>query len=116
MDAGDQLLLSEGICSHLGIASYHPFVMSKKKGILPRKQHVPVVHVRLLESVSIPLLRSVQVQMRLDGSGCVEGLFLVEPMVDACATQLPVQVHGSLLCVNPSKPYQILIQNPTGFT
>ena len=118
MDAGDQLLLSEGICSHLGIVSYHPSVMSKKRGTPPAKQpvRVPIVHVRLVESVSVPPLRSVPVQVRLDGSGCIEGPFLVEPMVDACDTQLPVQVHGSLLNVNPSKPFQILIQNPTGFT
>ena len=118
MDAGDQLLLSEGICSHLGIVSYHPSVMSKKRGTPPAKQpvRVPVVRVRLVDSVSVPPLRSVPVQVRLDGSGCVEGPFLVEPMVDACDTQLPVQVHGFLLNVNPSKPFQILIQNPTGFT
>ena len=54
MDAHDSLLLSEGVCSQLGIVSYHPDVESKEPSAVLEEAAVPTVRVCLLQSVSIP--------------------------------------------------------------
>ena len=71
MDAHDQLLLSEGVCSQLGIVEYHENVWPGHEletvpevSIVPEAATVPVVrtfHVRLLKSVTIPANKTISV-------------------------------------------------------
>ena len=63
MDAGEQLLLSEGVCRQLGIVSYHPQVevwrgrrrKTRSNNDMSRAK-VPTVRIRIVNSTSGPLL------------------------------------------------------------
>ena len=65
MDAHDQLLLSEGVCSQLGIVEYHDNVWPGRKpetALETSSANVPIVrtfHVRLLEPVTIPANKTI---------------------------------------------------------
>ena len=61
LDAPEQLLLSEGVCRQLGIIDFHPEVkQSPELAKDPSAKHsskgamVPLVRVRLLQSVKVP--------------------------------------------------------------
>ena len=47
VDAFDQLLLSEGVCRHLGIVTYHPAVHPEKVGKAKRSRGAIVPSVRV---------------------------------------------------------------------
>ena len=73
MDAHDQLLLSEGVCSQLGIVEYHDNVWPGRElgtnsvpetGNVSGEATVPIVrtfHVRFLESVTVPATKVVTI-------------------------------------------------------
>ena len=79
MDAGDQLLLSEGVCRQLGILSYHPQISSKKaskKGDIVAI--VPMVRVSLVQSLRLPSEQSSLVRVKLEGAQDSEEPLIVE--------------------------------------
>ena len=80
MDSSDQLLLSEGVCRQLGIVSYHPSVIAKRKGRTHETPpvRVPTIKVKLDKSVRVPPLKCVTAQVRLEGEDSLEGPILIE--------------------------------------
>lgn len=110
MDAGDQLLLSEGVCRQLEIVSYHPKVEGEK-GPLSRKQgestKVPVVRVKLVDSLR--LLARVELE---DGHDLV-GTMLLEPTP---GQDEELQLGDSLIHGADGKHATILVTNPNTFT
>ena len=79
MDAHDDLLLSEGICRHLGIVEYHPSVKSQMNN------HTEEVHssaqsvrVSLVDSVRLEPRKETLVTVRVDSQEFV-GPVLLEP-------------------------------------
>ena len=75
MDATEQLLLGEGVCRQLGIVTYHPdvIVTGKSEKSVAR---VPMVSVRLLNSVKVPPMQSICVQVQAPN---VNGHCMIEP-------------------------------------
>ena len=65
MDAHDQLLLSEGVCSQLGIVEYHQNVWPGRK--LPSTPDTSVVarQVRVLRTTTVPAGRAVRVAVTI---------------------------------------------------
>ena len=61
MDTHDQLLLSEGVCSQLGIVEYHQNVWPGRK--LPSIPDTSIVEkqVRVLRTTTVPAGRAVRV-------------------------------------------------------
>ena len=67
MDAHNPLLLSKGVCSQLGIVSYHPDVEAQPTStIVSEEAVVPTVRVCLLQSVSVPAGQCALVPVRVD--------------------------------------------------
>lgn len=64
MDSKDPLLLSEGVCRQLGIITYHASVEVKKKvsSEMPPVR-VPMVRVRLIQSLSVPPVSSLKMSL-----------------------------------------------------
>ena len=61
MDAKDQLLLSEGVCSQLHIITYHPAVNDAQPDTAVHNASsvtVPCVIVKLLQTVRVPPFRA----------------------------------------------------------
>lgn len=69
MDAHDPLLLSEGVCSQLGIVSYHPDVESQVPATVSERAIVPTVR---LQSVSVPAGQCALVPIRVEGACMLE--------------------------------------------
>ena len=63
MDATEQLLLGEGVCRQLGIVTYHPDVVVTDKSE-KSVARVPMVSVRLLNSMNVPPMQSICVQVQ----------------------------------------------------
>ncbi|XP_064398966.1 uncharacterized protein LOC135345475 [Halichondria panicea] len=117
MDSSDQLLLSEGVCCQLGIVSYHPSVENKKRGTAKEKPpvRVPVVRVKLVESLSVPPLRCVPARVELEGEEGLQGPFVVEDL-DLDSPQ-PIQLADSLFdTVGLNEVFRVMLENHTGFT
>ncbi len=92
-----QLLLSEG---QLGI---------KKQGTAKEKPpvRVPVVRVKLVESLSVPPLRCVPAGVELEGEEGLEGPFGPQP----------VRLEDSLFgAVGLNEVFHVVLENHTGFT
>ena len=70
MDAHDQLLLSEGVCSQLGIVEYHQNVWPGRK--LPStpdtSESVVARQVRVLRTTTVPAGRTVRVAVTISDS------------------------------------------------
>ena len=71
MDAPEQLLLSEGVCRQVGILTYHPDVQrwigGRRPGTPEKQAKIPMVRVRLVQSVCVLPLQSTVVNVQLDG-------------------------------------------------
>ena len=119
MDSTDQLLLSEGVCRQLGIVSYHPSVLAKKRSTATEKSpvRVPMVRVSLLESVSVPPQRCITAKAKLEGGEGLEGPVLLEQALDSSTATAAVRLTDSLLNrVDPKEAFQVILENPSGFT
>ena len=91
MDTSDQLLLSEGVCRQLGIIRYHPSVRpsseEQQEGEEARESMgrespedtavVPTVRVQLLQSVTVPPLQRLAVEVKVDSDAVSSPLLLV---------------------------------------
>ena len=92
MDTSDQLLLSEGVCRQLGIIRYHPSVRPSseeqtegEETQLATEQQtpegaamVPTVRVQLLQSITVPPLQRVAVEVKINSEDML-GPLLLEP-------------------------------------
>ena len=122
MDAHDQLLLSEGVCSQLGIVEYHQNVWPGRK-LSDGGQDTPVVaarQVRVLKTTTVPAGRAVRLAVTVNEQlthGPIDkqlkyGPLLLEESCDA----LGLTVHSSLIEPDMNGGAILTIQNDTGFT
>ena len=124
MDASDQLLLSEGVCRQLGIIRYHPSVRpsseEQQEGEKARESMgrespedtavLPIVRVQLLQSVTVPPLQRLAVEVKVD-SDAVSSPLLLEP-------QQPIErilIEPSLLNARDGIA-MMEVTNQSGFT
>lgn len=114
MDAPDPLLLSEGVCHHLGIVKYHPSVGADPPATQSSSPdaHVPIVRVKLIHSTRIPPMKSTVVPVQLVGKRPAHGLALLEPL---CGDDFP-HFASSLVNIDEQGCCNMMITNPTGFT
>ena len=115
MDAHDQLLLSEGVCSQLGIVEYHQNVWPGRQ--LPSAPDASVVvarQVRVLRTTTVPAGRAVRVAVAVSDSNgqSKSGPLLLEGSHDTSS----VTVHNSLVQPDMSGRAIVTIQNDSGFT
>ena len=120
MDAPEQLLLSEGVCRQLGILTYHPDVQRWRGGRRPgapeKQAKIPMVRVRLVQSVCVLPLQSTVVNVQLDGPDSeYSKSVLLEPHVSKNQAA-GLQVEDGLLQPSHEGKAQVVITNPTGFT
>jgi len=82
MDAHDLLLLSEGVCHHLGIVTYHPSVSRQiaNQDTTP-KPLARSVHVSIVNSVRLAPSKEMLVRVRIDSQDLKDSL-LLEPVID----------------------------------
>ena len=121
MDARDPLLLSEGVCHQLGIISYHPNVGASMPKVSSLEDNdtvvtVPVVRVKLIESVRLLPSQSKMVPVQLEKDHGFSGTVLIEPLSDDHNTVADVQLGCSLVNLDGDKPVKVLLTNSTGFT
>ena len=124
MDTSDQLLLSEGVCRQLGIIRYHPSVRPSSEEQQEGEETqesigrespedtavVPTVRVQLLQSVTVPPLQRLAVEVKVD-SDAVSGRLILEP-------QQPMKgilIEPSLLNARDGIA-MMEVTNQTGFT
>lgn len=109
-DARDPILLSEGVCRQLGIVSYHPLVGTNRKDAKQEKQpDVPMVRVKLVQSVRILPRQSVLVPVHLEqGGGCV--------LLEGSGQLGSVDFASSLVDIPKGSTAQVMLTNSSGFT
>ena len=124
VDTSDQLLLSEGVCRQLGIIRYHPSVRpsseEQQEGEETQESMgrespedtavVPTVRVQLLQSVTVPPLQRLAVEVKVDSDAVCSPLIL-EP-------QQPMKgilIEPSLLNARDGIA-MMEVTNQTGFT
>ena len=117
MDAYDDLLLSEGVCRHLGIVTYHPSIKSKAAK-LSKEAHSSARSVRvcLVDSVRLAPRKQTIVAVKVDSHGVV-GPLLLEParhIVDFHDGRL--RVSESLVQVGNDGCTNVLLTNTSGST
>jgi len=77
---------------------------------------VPVVKVKLIESVRLLPSQSKMVTVQLKKDHGFSGTVLIEPSSDDCSTVADVQFGCSLVNIDEDKPVKVLLTNSTGFT
>ena len=93
MDADDDLLLSEGVCRHLGIVMYHPSIRNKEvKQDNEIHSSARSVRVSLVDSVRLTPCKETLVTVKVDSQG-LKGPLQLEPadhVVDPYNSRLKV--------------------------
>ena len=115
MDAHDPLLLSEGVCSQLGIVSYHPDVEAQPTPtIVSEEAVVPTVWVCLLQSVSVPAGQCALVPVRVDRACPLKGPLLLDS--DSSVEQMTgLQIEDALLQPDEDGFATLCVSNSRGF-
>jgi len=114
MDARDPLLLSEGACHQLGIIMYHPDVgaPSPQSSVTA----VPVVRVKLVESVRLLPLQSKMITVEIEHGYSLDRPILIEALPSECSTVTDVQLECCLVNVTDTAPFKVMMTNSSGFT
>ena len=68
MDAEDPLLLSEGLCRQVGVVISHSNVWTRGKSDNQDSANVPIIHVKLVESLRLLPYQSALIRMELEDS------------------------------------------------
>ena len=122
MDAQEQLLLSEGVCSQLGLVTYHSGVASthvqdsatEDRGQTELAQ-IPVVSVQLLQTTSVLPHSLARAEVRIQQDGPYPGQLLVEGDGNFKST-LGVNLVDALLEPSGDGTASVLLANTSGFT
>ena len=120
MDAPDQLLLSEGVCRQLGIITYHPDVQKWRGGrkkvptTASEKAKVPMVRVKLVQSIQLSPRQSAVVQVQVDTRGSNEPVYVEHDPHFEYETGL--SVDDVLLQPSREGLAQMVVSNPTVYT
>ena len=123
MDAPDQLLLSEGVCRQLGIIEYHEDVEKwrggwkkvVKSGVQETKEaKVPVVQVKLVQSLRLSPHQSSIVQVHVEDCGGGSPVYMecdphLEDETGLCVEDAPLQLDASGCA-------QMIVSNPSSYT
>ena len=126
MDAHDQLLLAEGVCSQLGVVEYHKDVWPGRKldmGTEKAQQGLqikdaPVVSVKQVcvsQEMTIPARKAVTISVAIEGGGPQTGPLLLE----GCCDNLDgagLEIERSLFQPNEKGQAMLTILNTSGFT
>ena len=115
IDPHEQLLLSEGVCSQLGIVEYLQNVWSGRKiPCAPDTSVVVARQVQALRTTTLPAGQAVRVAVTVSDSKeqCKNGPLLLEGSCDTSG----VTIHDSLVQPDISGRVIITIQNDSGFT
>ena len=118
MDAQEPLLLSEGVCRQLGIITYHPS-LGIESSIATEAQpsvNLPMVRIRLLQTVRLPPLQSTLVPLQLEDGHNLQGSVLLEPSRQFTELDGDGLQFGDTLVEAHDGHAQVLLTNPTGFT
>ena len=121
MDSQEALLLSEGVCRQLGMVTYHSRVVAR--GEQGHSCHegqneaarVPVVRVRLVDSVRLLPLQSMMATVELKKSQELDGPLLLEP-THRFSEAGGLQFGSSLVYPSKNRCAAVILTNPTGFT
>ena len=115
MDAVDQLLLAEGVCRQLVIASYHADVEDLRGGSKQGETHlnkngtVPVVRANMLQSVRVLPYQSVLGTIQIDNELKASALLLLQSELSGVG----LQVEKSLLTVQDNGTAHVSLVNLT---
>ena len=134
MDAHEPLLLSEGICRQMGIITYHPEVKSRKAEHVdpaelepgPKQQNekksedspkgqVPIVRVKLVQSIKLPPNQTVMAEVKLSDGVSGNGPMLLEPDLTVCQER-GVQVADSVVMPSEDGIARVMITNCLGMS
>ena len=116
MDAHDDLLLSGGVCHHLGIVAYQPSVLRQTTSQSTSWPFGRNVRVSLVSSVWLAPSKETLVSVR-DESQDLKGSLLLEPVFDF--TQQydgQLQISESLVHVNDGGCTKVLLTSTSGAT
>ena len=111
MDAHDQLLLAEGVCSQLGIVEYHQNVWPGKK--LQKDAHIgdntvlSVRKVSLLRDITVPAIEAVMIGVAIEGSELQNRSLLLEDSDNLDGAGLEIQ--RSLFMLNKKGEATVII-------
>ena len=120
MDACDQLLLAEGVCSQLGIVEYHQNVWPGKK--LQKDAHtggstvLSVRQVSVLRDITVTasLRKAVMIGVAIQGSELQGGPLLLEDIDNLDSVGLEIQ--RSLFMPNEKGEATVTVLNTSGFS
>ena len=118
MDACDQLLLAEGVCSQLGIVEYHQNVWPGKK--LQKGAHtggstvLSVRQVSVLRDITVPARKAVMIGVAIQGSELQDGPLLLEDSDNLDSVGLEIQ--RSLFMLNEKGEATVTVLNTSGFS
>ena len=131
MDAGEQLLLLEGVCRQLGIIQYHPEVQPwrhRKKNpaaavpaeggtptdSTPGDALVPTISIKLVQSLRLPAGQCAVVPVQVEGAR--DGTPLLLEPDQAFERELGLEVPDTLLRSSVDGLAQAVVVNTSGFT
>ena len=137
-DAQEQLLLSEGVCRQLNIVRYHINARPRSRTVKQRQvsqgntqeetqgdsRQVPVENLAVVPTVTVSLLKSVQVlpgqstiaTVKMDKTTQVENLWLLEYSSVEMENRVGVQVEDSLLDARGKEQAEVRLTNLSGLT
>ena len=119
MDSQEALLLSEGVCRQLGMVTFHSHVVGRGEQdhtCHAGQKEVPLVRVRLADSVCLLPLQSMMTTVELEkGQEELSGPLLLKPT--HCFSEAEeLQFGSSLVYSTENRCAAVMITNPTGFT
>ena len=114
MDAEDPLLLSEGLCRQLGVVTYHGDVQTQDKSDNKDSAKIPVVRVKLVESLRLLPRQSALIRVELEDSRDLGGPILLESNQELVEAE-EIQLESSLVSQVEGKYAVAMFSNPTPF-
>ena len=121
MESQEALLLSEGVCRQLGMVTYHSHVVVRgeqdhtRHAAQKEAAQVPVVRVRLVNSVRLLPLQSMMTTVELEKGPELDGPLLLEPTHRFSEAE-ELQFGSSLVYPTENRCTVVMLTNPTGFT
>ena len=114
MDAPDELLLSEGVCSQLDIVTYHPSILKQKAKTLKPKR--PPSSVCLVQSLRLPSGRSAIVPVQIKGQFHQSSQAMLVEGHQASEIETGVVVEDAILPNTEDGFTSIVVLNYSGMT
>ena len=118
VDAPDELLLAEGVCSQLGIVSYHPLLLPQDTSRLKPEESalVPSVRVCLVQSLRLPPSTSAVVTVRTESKPLQPHQLVFAEGHRALEMETGVVVEDALLPAGEDGLTRLVVTNFSGLT